>query len=133
MIVWLDVCSFFPLFFFFFFFFFSFFSFFFSFFFLFFFFEGLHSSQICSLSLYNDVLFQSAVTYEIANDLTYLDMCMNEAMRLFPPGFLSVLLYCFYITTSLTEYFVLQDSCQYFYNMTTGFISVFYHLNTGLI
>ena len=109
------------------FFFFFFFSFFFS------FFEGLHSSQTCSLSLYNDVLFQSPVTYEIANDLTYLDMCMNEAMRLFPPGFLSVLLYCFYITTSLTEYFVLQDSCQYFYNMTTGFISVFYHLNTGLI
>ena len=40
------------------------------------------------------------MTYESASDLTYVDMCMSEAMRLFPPGFMSV--------------FWPQDSCHHF-------------------
>ena len=53
------------------------------------------------------IVFQSRVTYEIASDLTYLDMCMNEAMRLFPPGFMSVILFCFTCEQALSVY-VLQ-------------------------
>ena len=41
------------------------------------------------------LFFQSRVTYEIASDLTYVGMCMNESMRLFPPAFMSVFSYSF--------------------------------------
>nr|KAG5699953.1 hypothetical protein BaRGS_018252 [Batillaria attramentaria] len=33
-------------------------------------------------------LGKKSVTYETAMELTYLDMCMNEAMRMYPPGFI---------------------------------------------
>lgn len=32
--------------------------------------------------------FQKSANYETVHELTYIDMCMNEAMRLYPPGFL---------------------------------------------
>lgn len=35
----------------------------------------------------DSILGKSVVTYETANSLTYLEMCINEAMRLYPAGF----------------------------------------------
>ena len=41
-----------------------------------------------SLDLVVCAVFQSAATYASVSELTYLDMCINESMRMFPPGLL---------------------------------------------